>query len=55
MRAIYFRRIRHYFSATDFKELEKKAGSNQGMTLLTNPEAYYFCWLKKNIRKNTCY
>ena len=38
MRAIYLRRIRHYF---------------QGMTLLTN-RSILFLLLKKNIRKNTC-
>ena len=38
MRAIYFRRIRHYFSATDFKELEKKARQQSGDDSFNKPE-----------------
>jgi hypothetical protein len=38
MRAIYFRRIRHYFSATDFKALEKKARQQSGDDSFNKPE-----------------
>jgi flagellar biosynthesis protein FlhG len=38
MRAIYFRRIRHYFSVTDFKALEKKARQQSGDDSFNKPE-----------------
>ena len=38
MRAIYFRRIRHYFSATDFKVLEKNARQQSGDDSFNKPE-----------------
>jgi len=38
MRAIYLRRIRHYFSAVDFKALEKKVGHQSGDGSLNKPE-----------------
>ena len=38
MRAIYLRRIRHYFSTVDFKALEKKVGHQSGDGSLNKPE-----------------
>ena len=38
MRAIYFRRIRHYFSVTDFKALEKNARQQSGDDSFNKPE-----------------
>ena len=38
MRAIYFRRIRHYFSAADFKTLEKKSRQQSGDGSFNKPE-----------------
>ena len=38
MRAIYFRRIRHYFTAADFKELEKKGRQQSGDGSFNKPE-----------------
>jgi flagellar biosynthesis protein FlhG len=38
MRAIYLRRIRHYFSAVDFKALEKKVRHQSGDGALNKPE-----------------
>ena len=38
MRAIYLRRIRHYFSAVDFKALEKKVRHQSGDGSLNKPE-----------------
>ena len=38
MRAIYFRRIRHYFSVTDFKALGKKAQQQSGVDSFNKPE-----------------
>jgi flagellar biosynthesis protein FlhG len=38
MRAIYLRRIRHFFSAVDFKALEKKAGHPSGDGSFNKPE-----------------
>lgn len=38
MRAIYLRRIRHYFSAADFKMLEKKVREHLGDDSINKPE-----------------
>lgn len=38
MRAIYLRRIRHFFSATDFKALEKKVKQHMGEDSFNKPE-----------------
>lgn len=38
MRAIYLRRIRHYFSAADFKSLEKKVKLHLGTDSFNKPE-----------------
>ena len=50
IRAIYFRRIRHYFTAADFKALEEKVSGSSATTLLIN-RSILFPWLKKKSGK----
>jgi flagellar biosynthesis protein FlhG len=46
IRAIYLRRIRHYFSAADFKALEKKVRQHPGTDSFNKPE-YVVAVIKK--------
>lgn len=52
MRAIYLRRIRHYFSAADFRTLEKRSGNTWARSHSTSRKIS-FRSSRKNFRKNT--
>ena len=51
MRAIYLRRIRHYFSAVDFKALEKKVRHQSGDGSLNKPEHIISVVKKEHLEK----
>jgi len=52
MRAIYLRRIRHYFSAVEFKTLEKKVKEHLGDDSLNKPENIVFI-VRKEFPENS--